>query len=82
MSVHKLTGRLLPGEANQDLIEALEGLVERAKKGEITGLAWAGVTGNDHLINGWEGPGGTVFTIGASIMALNSRYAAFMMGDE
>lgn len=82
MTIHKLTERLLPGEANEDLVAALESLLDRAKKGEITGLAWAGVTGNNHLMNGWDGAGGTVFSLGASIMALHSRYTTFMMEDE
>lgn len=82
MTIHKLTERLLPGEANEDLVEALEGLTERARRGEIKGLAWAGLTGNDHLFNGWDGAGGTIFPLGASIMALHSRYADYMMDDD
>lgn len=82
MSVHKLTERLLPGEVNDDLVKALEDLTERARRGEVVALAWAGVTGNDHLMNGWDGPGGSLFNVGASIMALHARYSAYMMDDE
>lgn len=83
MSVHKLgTERLLPGEVNEDLVEALDGLLDRVKRGEITALAWAGITGNEHLFNGWDGSGGTIFTLGASISALGHRYTQFMMDDE
>lgn len=82
MTVVKLGGRLLPGEHNQELVDALEELTERARRGEIIGLAWAGVTGNRNLINGWDGSGGTIFDLGAGIMALHSRYANYMMEDD
>lgn len=82
MSVHKLTERLLPGEANDDLVAELENLTERARKGEIAALAWAGVLGNDGLVNGWDGAGGTLFSLAASIMALHSRYAIYMVEDD
>lgn len=82
MGVHKLTERLLPGEVDQDLIDALKGLVERAERGEIVAIAWAGVTGNNHIINGWDGAGGTLFPLGASVMALQSRYSSWLMEDE
>lgn len=82
MNVHKLTERLLPGEADPELIAALEDLTERARRGELTGLAWAGVTGNRHLINGWEGTAETLFDLGAGIMALHARYADYMTDDE
>lgn len=82
MSVHKLTGHLLPGEADAELVEALESLVERAKRGEIKAAAWVGVTGNDHLVTGWNGAGGTIFSLGSGIMCLQSRYADFIMEDD
>lgn len=81
MSVHKLTAHLLPGECDQELIDAIESLLERAKRGEIKDLAWAGVTGNEYLVTGWDGSGGTVFSLGAAVMCLQSRYAEFMMED-
>lgn len=80
--VVKLTERLLPGESNVELVEALRDLTERAERGEIKALAWAGMTGNDHLFNGWDGAGGTLFNLGAAVMALHTRYAIFMMEDD
>lgn len=83
MSVVKLgTERLLPGEVNNDLVEELEDLTERARRGEIIGLAWAGLTGNRHIISGWDGPGGTIFDMGAAVMCLHSRYAEYLREDE
>lgn len=82
MSVHKLTEHLLPGEADAELVEALESLVDRAKRGEIKAVAWAGVTGNDHLVTGWDGAGGTVFSLGSAVMCLQSRFADFIMEDD
>lgn len=82
MTVYKLTERLLPGEADAELVEALENLLDRAKRGEITGLAWAGCSPNDSTFSGWQGAGGTMFHIGASILALQTRYALMMMDDD
>jgi hypothetical protein len=82
MSVHKLTDRLLPGEADADLITALEDLTERARRGEITGLAWAGCGADDSVFSGWQSAGGTMFLIGASILALQVRYGAMMMDAD
>ena len=76
------TERLLPGEINDDLVEAIESLLDRAKKGELKALAWAGVTGNEHLVTGWEGAGGTMFNVAAGISCLNHRYAEFIMEDD
>lgn len=82
MTVHKLTESLLPGEVDEELVEALRDLLARAEKGEISGLAWAGCTPNDTAFSGWQGAGGTVFHIGASILALQTRYALMMMEPE
>lgn len=79
--VVKLTGRLLPGEVSEDIVVAIEGLLARAKAGEISAFAWAGYATNDATFNGWEGEGGTMFQLGASIMVLQSRYANMMQED-
>lgn len=82
MTIHKLTDRVLPGEADEELVEALRDLLDRAEKGEIIGLAWAGCAPNDMAFSGWQGAGGTLFHIGASILALQTRYALMMMEPE
>ena len=79
--VHKLTERLLPGEADPELVEALRDLLARAERGEINGLAWAGCSPSDSTFNGWQGAGGTMFHIAAAILCLQSRYA-MMMQEE
>lgn len=76
------TQRLLPGEVNTDLVEALDDLKRRAERGELTALAWAGVTGNRHLVTGWDGAGGTIFDLAAAIMTLHSRYGEFIREDR
>jgi len=75
-NIHKLTDTPLPGEVNDDLVEALEGLIKRAKQGEIQAIAWAGWTNaeSDTLFTGWDGAGGTSFHLGAAVGALNTRY--------
>lgn len=82
MTVHKLTERLLPGEADEELVAALSDLLARAERGEINGLAWAGCAPNDVAFSGWQGTGGTLFHIGACIMALQTRYSLMMMEPE
>ncbi len=79
-NVHKLTDQCLLGEANADLVEAIELLLARAKSGEITSLAWAGWTGrdNDTIFNGWEGDGGSQFAMCASIAVMQSRFIGSM----
>jgi hypothetical protein len=79
--VVKLTERLLPGEVSEDIVAAIEGLLARAKSGEISAFAWAGYATNDATFNGWESEGGTMFQLGASIMVLQSRYANMMQED-
>lgn len=76
--VVKLTERLLPGEADQGLCEALRDLLGRAERGEITALAWVGYRPNDSLFHAWEAAGGTMFQLGAGIMCLQARYALMM----
>jgi hypothetical protein len=80
--IHKLTDRLLPGEPDSELVEALRDLLARAERGEISGLAWAACTPNDDAFSGWQGAGGTTFALGASIMALQTRFALMMMDPE
>jgi hypothetical protein len=80
--VHKLTGHMLPGEVNTDLVEALEDLTERAKTGEVVALAWAGYRPDDSCFNGWDGPGGTMFALGASVGLLQTRYQMMMLEGE
>ncbi len=79
--VHKLTERMLPGEINADLVGALKGLLERAERGEITAMAWAGVNPNDTTFTGWDGAGGTLFHMAASIGVLQWRFMQ-MIQDE
>lgn len=80
--VHKLTEHLLPGEVEPALVEALEELLEQAKRGELTALAWASVRTNNYISNGWEGAGGTLFPLGAAVMCLQTRYANLMIESD
>lgn len=80
--VVKLTEHLLPDERNDELCEALRNLLDRAERGEIIALAWAGYSREDVVFNGWDGAGGTMFQTAAAIMTLHTRYSQMMMGDE
>ena len=82
-NVHKLTGHVLPGEANADLVEALRDLLARAERGEIVAMAWAHYSGavNDTVGTGWEGSGGTSFALHSAIAMLNHRFAQSLIED-
>lgn len=82
MNVHKLTDHVLEGEADQDLVDALRDLLKRAEQGEINGLAWAGCSPNGDAFTGWQGAGGTMYAVGAAIMALQARYSMMMTEPE
>lgn len=81
-NIVKLTDRLLPGEVNSDLVEALERLLEQVKAGEIIGLSWAGARADDSIMTGWDGAGGTMWKMNAAITVLQARFANMMLEDE
>lgn len=46
---------LLPGVPNDKLITDIQELLEKAKSGEISGLAWASLHRDDATSYGWNG---------------------------
>ena len=65
----------IPGEPASEIIATLEGLLERAKQGQLTGLAYATVSLDGSQGTGWDGVAGTRHPLGTAIMVLNHRYA-------
>ena len=80
--VHKITNYPLPGEVDQELVEAVEDLLRRIKRGEVTALAWAGYTtkADDTIFNGWDGAAGTSFDMLASIVMLQRAFQDRLIG--
>jgi len=65
----------VPGEPDPDIIATLEGLLERAKSGEMTGIAYATVAIDGTQGTGWNGVAGTRHPLGTAVMMLSYRYA-------
>ncbi len=73
-NVIPLRGERLPGEPYADLVVCLEGLLERARRGEIIAIGYATVSPDDVFGTGWDGAGGTRNGLGMAIAALGVRY--------
>ena len=61
------------GVVNTELLDLLGRLLDRAKSGEIVGLAYATTDGNDVISHGWES-GGHNLLISSSVAVLNNRF--------
>lgn len=74
--VHTIHGgkATLPGEPDADVVECIEMLLDRAKRGDLVGIAYAAVHNNGEQATGWVGGAGTRHSIGTSIMILFQRY--------
>lgn len=83
-NIHRLTGHVFAGESNPELIDALEILLDKAKKGEIVSMAWAHYSGraNDTVGTAWEVSGGTSFEISAAISLLSARFTNMLIEAE
>lgn len=71
-----------PGEANPDMVAAIESLLARAKSGELRGFAYATFAVGNITGTGWEGSDGARHPIASAIMMLHHRYAAALMEPE
>ena len=61
------------GVVNTELVDLLGRLLERAKSGEIVGLAYAATDGGDAIAHGWES-GGHNLLISSSVAVLNYTF--------
>lgn len=70
-----IRGAVVPDTAVPDVVEALESLLERAKKGEIISVAYAASRPNGTFINGWtKEPEGSGWILWAGISQMAHRY--------
>lgn len=72
-NVVSLSGGVPTGMVNQDLVEALESLTERAKSGELVALAYAAYDGQELISTGWE-TGYHTLMMSSAVALLNARY--------
>jgi hypothetical protein len=70
----RLTDRMMAGDINQDIVTLLEQLLDRAKRGEIDGIAYATSAPNDVCATGWDGSGGTMFRLHSAVSTLHHRF--------
>lgn len=68
------------GKANQEIIAALEGLLEKAKAGQIRAIAWATYKSTDMTSAGWCS-GAYGFHLGAAVMSLHNQYGRQLAGE-
>jgi hypothetical protein len=75
-------GNAVPGEPEKGVVEILETLLERAKRGEIAAVAYATCSPAYTLATGWEGASGTRQQISCAVSLLNHRYHQRMMEQD
>lgn len=64
------------GEVNDDLVDKLEGLLVKAKTGELQALAYVAARRDGAQIVGWTAtPKGTGTVLGCGIMRLPTKFA-------
>jgi hypothetical protein len=84
-----LRGALLPGVPVPEVVASLEGLLDRARRGEVRALAYAVANIDGTVGTGWEKPEdrpdgparGECHALGAGILTLASRYGRACSGE-
>ena len=82
MTIVAFKNSIPPGEANPDMVEVIEGLLDRAKSGELRGFAYATYSVGEFTGTGWEGSDGSRHPMSSAIQMLQHRYTQALMGDE
>ena len=74
-------GGFQPGDPDPDLVDMLEGLLERARSGHVTGLAFAALESTGAVEAGWKSrePG---YALAAAVGLLNAEYFASLVIDR
>lgn len=82
MTVVAFKNSIPPGEANPDMVAVIEDLLDRAKSGELRGLAYATFASGDITGTGWEGSDGSRHPLSSAIAMLQHRYTQALLGGE
>ena len=82
MTVVAFKNSIPPGEANPDMVAVVEDLLDRAKSGELRGLAYATFASGDITGTGWEGSDGSRHPLSSAIAMLQHRYTQALLGGE
>ena len=79
-NVVALADNLIPGQANPDIVEDLEQLLDEARRGELTAYAVCAVYA-DAKKTAWCGNAGTRDALASTIIMLQARYAQRLLED-
>lgn len=71
------SGVIVPGEADPDIIDLMEEMLEDAKSGQLRGIAFATVRMGNVLGSGWVGSDRD--SMATSVMLLHHRFAATIL---
>jgi hypothetical protein len=80
--VRTLFGGAPAGQPDQAIIDRLEDLLARARRGEVSALAYATVSPGGHKATGWDGTQGTRDQLGTAIAILSHRWGKSLLGDH
>lgn len=72
--IRTLFGGAPAGEPDQDIIARLEDLLARAKRGEVSAVAYATLSPGGSKATGWDGTQGTRDQLGMAITILAHRF--------
>ncbi|MEJ8571230.1 hypothetical protein [Microbaculum marinum] len=72
--ISTIHGGTVPGEPDADVIEDLERLLAQARRGSLTGFAYAAIHLDGTKATGWSGVAGTRDPLAAGISILQARY--------
>ena len=74
-NIHRLTDAPLPGGVNEELVDGIREILEKAERGEITSGAWAVIMENGICMDGWAVAGGGLTTMAGGVSLLQVNYA-------
>lgn len=77
--IKSIHGGHVTGQPDEDVVNILEALLERAKSGDLIGIAYATTNTNGDQATGWCGVAGTRHPVGTAITMLQHRYHAALM---
>jgi hypothetical protein len=78
----KLVPRTVDDGPDAEVIERIEALLERARAGEIAGIAYAVVQPGGMMGTGWCGGNGTRDRLGFALNILRHRYVQTVIDED
>lgn len=79
-NIKAIRGGFVPGRADPDMIRRLEGLLEDARAGRLSGFIYAGTNGDLSIQYGWSGV--SSFSLLGAANAVTHKMQALLMEGE